>query len=1490
MVAITQSKPRARVLVVDDEQDLMQAVVAALEVEDYDVVGFASSTQALAALRTGTYDVLVTDMMMPGLDGIALLRAGLEIDPHLVGLIMTGKGTVLNAVEALRLGAFDYILKPFNLEALLLSLQRGLELRRVRLENLQLREAVALYDLSQAVSTTLDAAAVAELTAAAARQQLGADEAAVLSLAPGDDALLIAAVSQPAAQDQPDEANQPAGADGVTRSARVGQRVALNDGLAGWIARRGEPLLLAGPVNDPHFQPLFPRPEIVSAVAVPMMAAGRVAGVLTVAARGPRRPFSPGQVKALSILANAGGAALENATLVGSLRLSEGRFRELFENASDGILTLNDRGECLAANARVMEWLGYEPGELVGHSLRGIILPDDLPAARQEFARLVAGQVLRVEWRLQRKDGTWLPVDIAARRIPDGTFQATIRDITERQKAEQALRESEAKFRAVVESSYDGILFSDADGKILYRSPAYFRINGYTAEERIGSDGLEVVHPDDIERVRRGWEQVFEHPEIASSAEYRIQHKDGTWRWVETSVQNLLSNPDVHAVVATSRDITDRRQAEQALRDSEARFAALFQASPAAITLSSLDGTIVDVNQAFERSMGYGRAEVVGKHARDLGTWAEPAERERVVRLLAENGSLGGVEVHYRRKSGEVMPALSSFETVELAGVRYILTLALDITDRKRAEDQVRFQAGLLGAVGQAVIATSPQGAILYWNHMAEEMYGWTSEEALGRNSSMLTPSDDDGQRAIQILTQVRAGQTWSGEYTVQRRDGSIFPALVTDTPFYDNAGALAGIIGMSTDNSERKQRERELETIGQLSAALRMALTAEQIPVVILDQLVALFHTNAADLSLFDPAKDEMRVAHASGRWASGIGTSRPVSQGIMGHVMATGLPYAAPDAASDPLFYPREAADGIGAVAVLPLIAHGQTIGSLAAGRPAPFGEGDLRLLASIADITANALQRATLHEQTRLRADQLAGLNELARALAETLLLEQIYERLDAATRQMLPEAADVVISLYDPELQMLTDVFRAQAGRRLEGSAPPQSIDTPALSAQAKVVRQRRPEIVSQTDPVLGQQSSVLAPLLAKGEVIGVLQAHSRGARDFGPDDAGLLATVANTAAVAIENARLFAETRRRLQRLQALRTIDLAITSSMDSHISLRVLVDQAATHLGADAVDVLLLDGQSHRLELAAGRGFRTQPPRFSLRVDEGDAGRAFMERRLLRVQQLSTHSAPSARSPWIAAEGFATYFGMPLVAKGLVRGVLEVFHRAPLAPDAEWMDFLETLAEQAAIAVDNSELFADLQRSNTDLELAYDTTLEGWSRALDLRDKETEGHTQRVTDVSERLARAMGLSEAELMQMRRGALLHDIGKMGIPDSILLKPAPLTDDEWTVMRRHPLYAFDLISPIAYLRPALDIPYCHHEKWDGSGYPRGLKGDLIPLAARIFAVVDVWDALRSDRPYRPAWPEDQVREHIRGLSGTHFDPRVVQAFMSLPMQS
>jgi hypothetical protein len=330
-----------------------------------------------------------------------------------------------------------------------------------------------------------------------------------------------------------------------------------------------------------------------------------------------------------------------------------------------------------------------------------------------------------------------------------------------------------------------------------------------------------------------------------------------------------------------------------------------------------------------------------------------------------------------------------------------------------------------------------------------------------------------------------------------------------------------------------------------------------------------------------------------------------------------------------------------------------------------------------------------------------------------------------------------------------------------------------------------------------------------------------------------------------------------------------------------------VLLEQVTIQLGVDAADILLDNRQTGMLDFAAGRGFRTSALQNThLRPGEGFAGRAAIERRTVSVPDLRKSGEAFADSPLLAGEGFVTYFAVPLVAKGRVCGVLEIFHRATLTPDQQWSDFMNTLAGQAAIAIDNIGLFEELQRSHQNMSIACDTTLEGWSRALELRDIETHGHSQRVTSTTLRLARAMGMSDDDLIHVRRGALLHDVGKMGIPDSILHKPGPLTEDEWEIMRLHPVHAFKALMPIGFLRPAIDIPYCHHEKWDGSGYPRGLKGEQIPLAARVFAIVDVWDALQSDRPYRKAWPKEQALNHICSEAGSHFDPAVVETFMRI----
>ncbi len=363
--------------------------------------------------------------------------------------------------------------------------------------------------------------------------------------------------------------------------------------------------------------------------------------------------------------------------------------------------------------------------------------------------------------------------------------------------------------------------------------------------------------------------------------------------------------------------------------------------------------------------------------------------------------------------------------------------------------------------------------------------------------------------------------------------------------------------------------------------------------------------------------------------------------------------------------------------------------------------------------------------------------------------------------------------------------------------------------------------------------------------------------------------------------------LNAELRRRLAHLQSLRRIDMAITNSVDVRLVLDIFMDQLVGDLGIDAVAVLLFDASAGELSPFVGRGFEGEfdmEHRTPLGV--GPAGRAALEQRTVYLPDMAaSEEAGGAVEPPLQT-GFSSYLAVPMLAKGQLQGVIELYARERLEPGDEWLEFLETYADQGAIAIENSQLLRSLERSNVELQRAYDRTIEGWAFALDLKDEETAGHSKRVTDMAVRLAKSLGMAQVELVHLQRGALLHDIGKMGIPDHILLKGEELTDEEYELMKRHTIYAYELLSPIDFLRPALDIPYCHHERWDGGGYPRGLSGEDIPLPARIFAVVDVFDALTSDRPYRPAWPRERALSYIRAESGRHFDPAVVTAFFEV----
>ncbi len=379
----------------------------------------------------------------------------------------------------------------------------------------------------------------------------------------------------------------------------------------------------------------------------------------------------------------------------------------------------------------------------------------------------------------------------------------------------------------------------------------------------------------------------------------------------------------------------------------------------------------------------------------------------------------------------------------------------------------------------------------------------------------------------------------------------------------------------------------------------------------------------------------------------------------------------------------------------------------------------------------------------------------------------------------------------------------------------------------------------------------------------------------------------------------ESKRVQGQVKQQLERLSALHEIDTAISSLTDLDMTLKIILNHAIKRLPADAAAVYLLDPYTQTLELKDGLYSKSLTFPKSLRIGENVAGLAALERRMISLEDVENAASPGQSSgetqPGDSPEApnraesnyfdlFNARFALPLIARGQTLGAFEVslFNKDEF--DQEWFNFFETLTGQLAIAFDNYSLFEGLQQSNARLILAFDETIESWASLVDQHCHRPEGYSWLLADAAIRLGRSFNLNESEIINIQHGALLYDIGLFLVPEHILQKSTDLSPDERAAIKRHPLAAYELIYPNAFLRPAIDIPYCHHERWDGSGYPRGLKGEEIPLSARIFAVIEVWNALLSDRPNRPAWTETQARKYMEDQSGHQFDPNIVETFL------
>jgi PAS domain S-box-containing protein len=1204
--------------------------------------------------------------------------------------------------------------------------------------------------------------------------------------------------------------------------------LANDPGLAAQVMRTGKPVLLSSITleqlwasNPPEYRPIFERFAPHSFILVPLRIEGRSIGGLGLTRyRNDQPAFTDDDLSLAQDLADRAALAINSARLfqqvqneLAERKRAETQLAEAHEFLEKivtyspiGILTYKFTGECLSANQYAAYIVGATVDELLSQNFHEIDswkrsglydLAEKTIATRQE-------QKADIHLITSFDKAVWLTVQFVVFQSGfEDCLLLTISDITERKQAEVKLQESEQRYKLLFRQILYGfalheIICDEAGKPVDYR---YLEVNP-AFEKLTGLQASELIGRTVLEVLpgtEAYWIETFGKVAMTGETVQFNNYSQELGKYYEVAAYS--PKPGQFAVIFM--DVSERKQAEKEI----ASLAKFPSENPNPVLRLSQDGILTFANVASEmilRMWGCAVGGLAPEFWRDLAAQALASRENKTVDIKCD---------------GKVY----SMFVAPIEESDYVNIYGQDVTERRQVEQALSESEAhyrqIIQTAHEGIGTVDTNNRITLVNQRLADMFGYTVEEMLGK--TIFEFMDEEGQAiAVKSLENRRLGINEQLDFKYIRKDGGVIWAITETSTLLDHDGNYAGALAMFTDITERRRADD----------ALKLAYS----------QLSNLYDNLPQAVFSIDIVQNKMLQAS-------------PAHETIFG--------YSPDEFFKNPrLWYEIVVPEDKASVdASYPVLFAGKSV------------QQEYRILRPDGKIRwIEVIMKPNLADDGKLvRVDGIAS------DITERKQIEQALRESQEHYRQIIETAQEGIWAI-DTNLrttlanQHLADML-GYTIEEMIGRSVYEFMDEEGKAIAAKSLENRRQGINEQLDfKYIRKDGSVIWTIIETSTLY-----------DQDGNYAGALAMLTDIT----ERRQAEEKIRQQLRYLTALSEIDRAISSSFDLQLSLDTVLLHVVAQLGVDAADVLLFDSAFQGLEYAAGQGFHSPAiQKAPILLSKGHAARAVLNRRPVYIPDLKKQPDDSPRSALFEREGFVSYYAVPLFAKGELNGVLGIFHRSRLEPDKEWLDFLNTLAGQCAIAIDNATLFNGMQRSNIELALAYDATIAGWSHALDLRDKETEGHSRRVTDMSIRLAHAMGISKEEQVQIRRGALLHDIGKMGVPDGILLKPGALTDEEWAIMKKHPGLAYEMLSPIAYLKPALDIPYCHHEKWDGTGYPRGLKGEQIPLAARIFAIVDVWDALRSDRPYRAAWPIEKVREHIRSLSGTHFDPQVVTVFL------
>jgi len=1098
---------------------------------------------------------------------------------------------------------------------------------------------------------------------------------------------------------------------------------------------------------------------------------------------------------------------------------------DIVNGMSEGIAIEDTGGYLTFLNPAACKLLGYSQEELLGKHWTTIIPDDQQDRVREVNRSRAEGLSSRYELEVERKGGERLPILVSGSpRFEEGEFVGTLAVFTDISRRVRAERQMKL-LSAALESAANAVLIADDAGTIEWVNAAFTELTGYTKEEVVGQNTRILRsghHPSEF------YVDLWRTIKSGKPWQGRLinRKKNGKNYIEEQTITPVMDEGDrVAHYIAIKQDVTERTNTKRVLRRQLKELK----------MVNALAASGAEVNSEDE-----------------LITQA--------VRILAESLYSDHVGVLLLDESQGILVTHPSYHGL----------------DSEKEFRSVKMGEGIAG-----IVAQSGQPMRISDVSQVPEYI-----ETVPRMRSELCVPLKIGERVLGVINVED-----QNENAFTEDDQRLLSTF---------ASQLATAIERVRLFEKTQRRAKELEALYQSGLTVTQELNPERMLLELSMSINELFSPDAFLVARLDPESERISIALAleEGERMQEVEEhqlSLDEKRGLLSWIIRHRQPLLIGDATEDTLpVNPYQGGKMPRSWLGVPMVVGDKLVGALSiqSFTANAFDERDRQLLELFANQVGVALENARLFSSSTKQASYMSLVNEVAKRTIMKLGPDELLQGVVQSIHEMF-EYPDVMAFLVNGNHRKLEHVACASIYNRSyevetavalgSGGVISWVVDHGETVVVNDVTQDERYlSIIPETE------SELCVPLKDEGDVIGGINVESARRGAFSDMDVVALEALADNLVAGLQAAQLFDELQNRVAQLQAMRRIDRTISSSLDVTLMLDVLLREVKDLMGVDAADVLLYNPEFQHLEFAAAVGFRSSSVEgITIRLGESYAGKAILRRERTHIPDLSKLD-PSQTQPlsFVGIEGFRGYAAMPLIAKGVVKGVLEVYHRSPLEPDSEWFEFLKPLSTQAAIAIDHMDLFEEMHRSNVELTQGYEKMLEGWASALELRDQETQGHSDRVTSLTLKIAEKMGISGKNKKYIKWGALLHDVGKMGIPDSILKKPGKLNDEEWQMMKKHPRLAFDLLSTNDHLKPALDIPRYHHEKWDGSGYPHGLKGEAIPLPARIFAVVDVWDALRSDRPYREAWSDERALAYIKEQSGKHFDPQVVDIFLDM----